>query len=163
MSRYIIILLIAVVAGAVVAYADTAVKRCNEPSRLTFKDWRDWWQVTSKPVVSAAHNNNWVGIFVDKLAKDTYLNASAPYPVCAKIVKPIYNDAEGKSVRKLTIMVKMPPGYDPENGNWWYASYDKTGQQIFKHGKLNDCIQCHKQAVATDYLFSEEVLKSVHE
>ena len=91
--------------------------KCDDENAMTFEGWSEWAQVTSKPVTSEGHNNNWVGIYVDELAKDTYLSAGAPYPECAKIIKPIYHDAEGKSVRKLTIMVKMKPGYDPDNGD----------------------------------------------
>jgi len=128
-----------------------------------FEGWWEWAKVTPTPVVSKGHNSNWVGIYVDELAKDTYLNAGAPYPECAKIVKPIYNDAEGKSVRKLTIMVKMSPGYDPENGDWWYASYDATGLNVRSQGRLDGCIPCHKQAAETDYLFSKDVLNAAKE
>jgi hypothetical protein len=154
---------IAVAVGAIVVYAGPTVARCDDDSEMTFEGWREWTQITPKPVVSGGHSNNWVGIFVDELAEETYLSAGAPYPECAKIVKPIYNDSEGKSVRKLTVMVKMPAGYDPENGDWWYASYDATGTSVRKQGRLGDCISCHKQAVETDYLFSNEVLKSSEE
>jgi hypothetical protein len=136
---------------------------CNEEDAMTFEGWSEWAQVTQKPIVSEGHNNNWVGIYVDELAKDTYLSAGAPYPECAKIVKPIYFDAEGKSVRKLTIMVKMKPGYDPDNGDWWYAHSDASGTQIGRHGRLHGCIPCHKQAAETDYLFSKDVLNALKE
>jgi hypothetical protein len=32
----------------------------------------------------------------------------------------------------LTIMLKMAPGYDPENGDWWYASAVATGTRFAK-------------------------------
>ena len=108
----IILLFVAAIAGAVEVNADPTGKQCDEGNGMTFEDWMDWRKVTPKPVRSTGHNNNWVGIYVDELAEDTYLRAGAPYPECARIVKPIYNDADGKSVRKLTIMVKMAPGYD---------------------------------------------------
>ncbi len=93
---------------------------------------------------SAGHSNNWVGVYVDELAKYTYLGAGSLYPVCAKVVKPIYYDASGERVRKLTIMVKMPPGYDPENGDWWYASSDAADAKLGAQGKRHDCIICHR-------------------
>ena len=156
-------LLIAATIGAVEVNADPTAERCGGDKEMTFEGWWEWAKVTPTPVVSKGHNSNWVGIYVDELAKDTYLNAGAPYPECAKIVKPIYNDAEGKSVRKLTIMVKMSPGYDPENGDWWYASYDATGLNVRSQGRLDGCIPCHKQAAETDYLFSKDVLNAAKE
>ncbi len=158
-----LVLLIAATVGAVDPNADPTTNRCDDDNGMTFEGWREWAQVTPKPVISKGHSNNWVDIYVDELAKDTYLSAGAPYPICAKIVKPIYNDAEGKSVRKLTIMVKMSPGYDPENGDWWYASYDATGNKAREQGRLHGCIPCHKQAVETDYLFSKDVLNATNE
>jgi hypothetical protein len=99
-----------------------------------------------------------VGIYVNNRAEATYLSASSPYQICAKIVKPIYTDASGTNIRKLTIMVKMPPGFDPENADWWYGIYDESGTDMWDEGKLSDCIICHKQAAETDYLFSKEVI-----
>jgi hypothetical protein len=160
MSRLIVILV-----GAFILYAinaegsesDPATHNCSG-TEMTFEDWRNWTSVTPEPVRSKGHNNNWVGIYVNELAEATYLSASSPYRVCAKIVKPIYTDASGKNVRKLTIMVKMSPGYDPENADWWYGIYDESGTDVWDEGKLPDCIICHKQATETDYLFSREVI-----
>ena len=136
---------------------------CDDGLQMKFEDWRQWTSVTSNPVRSKGHNNNWVGIYVDELAKATYLSASSPYPTCARIVKPIYTDKSGTNVRKLTIMVKMAPGYDPENGDWWYASSDATGTRVAPQGRLDGCIPCHKNASETDYLFSKEVMSGVKE
>jgi hypothetical protein len=155
--------LVAVAVGAIAVNADPTIERCDGNNGMTFVGWNEWTQVTPDPVVSEGHSNNWVGIFVDELAKETYLSAGAPYPECAKIVKPVYSDGEGTSVRKLTVMVKMPAGYDPENGDWWYASYDATGTYVRKQGRLYECIFCHKQAVETDYLFSKHIMGAAQE
>jgi len=159
--RFLFVLLITLSAGAVAVIADSKSDSCSEDIAIAFEGWREWTLVTPRPIVSEGHSNNWVSIYVGQLAKDIYLSASAPYPECAKVVKPIYNDAEGKSVRKLTIMVKMAPGYDPENGDWWYASYDASGTIVREQGRLDDCIPCHKQATETDYLISKKVLTAV--
>jgi len=125
---------------------------------MTFEDWRDWTSVTPEPVKSKGHHNNWVEIYVNKIAEETYLSASSPYQVCAKIVKPIHTDSSGTKVLKITIMVKMPPGYDSENADWWYGVYDESGTDIWDEGKLPDCVICHKQAAETDYLFAKDVM-----
>jgi hypothetical protein len=134
------------------------VNICGEGLQIEFEDWRQWLSVTPEPVRSKGHSNNWVGIFVDKLAEDTYLSASSPYLPCARIVKPIYTDESGSKVRKLTVMMKMAPGFDPENADWWYGIYDASGTEVWDEGKLPDCIICHQQAADTDYLFSNEVM-----
>jgi len=104
--------LIAMLGGALILYAlkaegtesDSSNHNCSS-TEMTFEDWRHWTSVTPVPVRSKGHSNNWVGIYVNKLAEVRYLSASS-YQVCAKIVKPIYTDANGKNVRKLTFMVK---------------------------------------------------------
>jgi hypothetical protein len=51
----------------------------------------------------------------------------------------------------------MPPGHDPENGDWWYAGYNSSGTIPQMTGKMILCIACQKEAAETDYLFSKEV------
>ena len=58
-------------------------------------------------------------------------------------------------------MVKIATGYDPQNGDWWYASYDATGTKARKQGRLDGTIPCHKQAAETDHRFSKDVLDAV--
>ena len=116
-----------------------------------------------KPIFSQGHGSTWVDIYVNDLAGETYRNAGILYPVCAKIVKAAYDDEAGTEFWSLNVMVKMPPGYDPENGDWWYANYrDDRGIKPFQQGKLfNKCIACHKEASDTDYLFSKQVMAEI--
>ena len=159
----LIVVLIIVTVWVTSAKAESALESCEPSNAMTFVNWDEWTQVTHKPVASEGHSGNWVGIFVDELARGTYLSADAPYPECAKVVKPVYSDGEGTTVLKLTVMVKMAAGYDPENGDWWYATYDASGTYARKQGKLEDCISCHKLAAETDYLFSRHIESATHE
>lgn len=161
--RQFLVLLLTATVGANAASADSSAEHCDARNGMTFEGWNEWTQITPRPVRSEGHSNNWVGIYVDELAKDTYLSAGTPYLECARIVKPIYSSAEGKRIRKLTVMVKMPTGFDPENGDWWYGTYDRTGTIPIEQGKLDDCIPCHKQAAETDYLFSKDVLNAARQ
>ena len=94
-SPFLVLLIVATV-GAVEVNADPTANRCGEDMEMTFEGWNKWTQVTPGPVVSQGHGDRWVGIFVDELAKDTYLSAGAPNPKCATIIKPLYSDADGK-------------------------------------------------------------------
>lgn len=144
--------------GLLLASARANAVSCGSEGELSFADWRDWTEVTDRYLASEGHGNSWVRIYVDDLANDIYLAGSAPYPECAKIVKSAFYDAEGNSFRGLTVMVKMPAGYDPENADWWYGKYDESGTHVLKQGRLTECIFCHGQASDTDYLFSRDVL-----
>ena len=130
---------------------------------MTFERWHDWTKFNAKPLISEGHSNTWVDVYVDDLAKTIYLTASTPYSECAKVVEPIYNDATAIDIVKLTIMVKMPPGYDPENGDWWYGVYDASGTRAQMKGKLEGCIPYYKKASDTDYLYSKKVVAAIRE
>ena len=136
---------------------------CGDETAMTFEDWREWTKVTPNPVISKGHSDNWVGVYVDDVAKATYLAVTGPYPECARIVKPVYTDASGTDVQRITVMVKMSPGYDPQDNDWWYGMYDAAGKSAIKQGQLSGCIICHRQAADTDYLFSKEVVQGTKE
>ena len=61
--------------------------------------------------------------------------------------------------KKLTFMIKGPPGYFPGNGDYYYAvteldgsiSLDDSGLPMA--GQLRECAQCHAERSATDFLF----------
>jgi hypothetical protein len=131
--------------------------------RMNFENWSEWTKVNPKPLNSEGHGEKWVDVYVDDLAESIYGSASAPYPECAKIVKPEFTDASRTDILRLGVMVKMPPGYDPENGDWWYAAYNSLGTKAQLKGKIDFCIACHKEAAETDYLFSEDVMEAVQE
>jgi cytochrome P460 len=132
---------------------------CGPDVDMTFKDWRSWNRVNPTVLLSTGHADVYVHIFVDNLAKNTYLAASSPYPECSRIIKAQHTDETATEVEELAIMVKMPEGYDPEHNDWWYARYDPTGTEAISSGKMvTDCRTCHEQASETDYLFSEKVI-----
>ena len=138
---------------------------CSFEEGMIFEDWQSWEKLTHRPLFSKGHSSHWVDIYVNELAEETYRDVGDLYPVCAKIVKAAYEDEAGTEFWSLTVMVKMPPGYDPENGDWWYAVYhDTEGIKPVNQGKLyEECIQCHQGAIETDYLFSHDVMIEIEQ
>jgi hypothetical protein len=65
----------------------------------------------------------------------------------------INNPIAEDQVFAYAAMIKREAGYDLGNGDWEYL-YDatRTGGKV-ERGKLTSCIECHRQAEATDYLF----------
>ncbi|WP_148218543.1 cytochrome P460 family protein [Sulfurimonas autotrophica] len=49
----------------------------------------------------------------------------------------------------------------PQNNDWWYGAYDKTGTTVWFEGKIKSCIKCHQIAKKTDYLFTESVMEEI--
>jgi len=74
------------------------------------------------------------------------------------IAKPEFRDESANSVRKLTLMVKMPAGYDPDHADWWYGVAD-AGGKLKRSGKIYGCISCHRRVEETDYTFSRKLQK----
>lgn len=136
---------------------------CSDEEWLNAEGWENWVAITPRPVVSYAHGENWVGIYANDLAAETYKARGGPYAVCAAIVKPIFEGMDGGAVKRLTIMVKMPPGYDPDHGDWWYGDSESTGTVIGKGGRREECISCHVVAEETDYVFSDDVMETIRE
>lgn len=81
---------------------------CGPDVDMIFEDWRSWTKVNPTPLQSEGHKDEgmapYVDVYVDNLAKATYLSASAPYPECARIVKTTYTDETAIEVEGLTIM-----------------------------------------------------------
>ena len=129
---------------------------CSAEDEPTFADYPSWTQVNTQPIQG---HEVWVNIFVNDLAEKTYLSASGEvFPECSKIVKTHLEDAESQTISAITVMVKMPPGYDPQHNDWWWGMYDKTGQFAEMSGVVSVCIECHQPVADTDYVFSKAVL-----
>ncbi len=138
----------------------TPTPQCSVDSTPDFADYAAWTKVNPKPIKG---HEVYVNIYVDDAAKDIYLSASGEtFPVCSRIVKTHLVSAEDESVTAVTVMVKMPAGYDPENNDWWWGMYDKDGKVAEMSGKVTVCIGCHKPAAAADYVFSQKVLEEIN-
>jgi hypothetical protein len=62
------------------------------------------------------------------------------------------------AVVKLTLMVKGPPGYNPDLGDFWFGVTDPQGVPLVDQGtkltgKLSQCYSCHIPRKDDGYLF----------
>jgi hypothetical protein len=134
---------------------------CNPNTPPDFVDYAMWTKVNEHPIHG---HETWVDVYVDSLAEGIYLLATGDtFPVCAKIVKTHLEDAESDTITAVTVMVKMPAGYDPEHNDWWWGMYDKTGKVAEMSGKVQVCIACHQPASDVDYVFSKAVLAATQQ
>ncbi len=137
--------------------AQNLTSACFGSSLPTFTDYATWTKVNPRPIQG---HSVYVNIYVNDLARDTYISASGKkFPTCATIVKAHLAGANSTEVTALTVMVKMPAGYDPENNDWWWAMYDSTGKLAESSGKLLACSSCHQPAANSDFVFSEKVME----
>ena len=132
---------------------------CGIESSIAFEDWRQWAKTTPTPYFSREHGNRWVTIYFDDLAGTSDQSTSREFAVCAKIIKVHFTGVTGATPRKLFLMAKMPPGFDPDHGDWWYGNYNHTvGPAMIEQGAIVACINCHERASALDYVFSKPMI-----
>jgi hypothetical protein len=69
------------------------------------------------------------------------------------------HEAQSGQLGKLTLMIKGPPGYAPEVGDWWFAVTDERGVPLDDAsgkrmaGALHECYGCHQGRQEDDFLF----------
>jgi len=120
-------------------------KRAEELAGIYTK----WARMNKEPFESNGHQKMMVVTYASKSAKDTFLSGDAPYKTHSLIAKEGYKD--GKPVI-VWFMNKMKPPFDPENGDWWYATVDLTTRKVKNAGKISSCMECHANA-KNDFVF----------
>jgi len=126
---------------------------CGIESAVAFEDWRGWNKTSPTPYLSGEHSS-WATIYFDELAGESSQSANGQFVPCAKIVKVHFTNAGGTAIRKLFLMAKMPAGFDPDHGDWWYGNYDASiGAGMIEQGAVEGCISCHERASDLDYVF----------
>ncbi len=99
----------------------------------------DWTGVVpSEDGTHGTHVQIW---FNDSAGAPLNGEGSAPMPDGAILVKEGYDNADGSPVNGVTAMKKID-GYDPDNGDWFWASYEPDGA-IKTSGSVAFCIGCH--------------------
>ncbi|CAN5515630.1 hypothetical protein BH10PLA2_BH10PLA2_33100 [soil metagenome] len=77
-----------------------------------------------------------------------------PMPAGSVIVKEKYSDAGASApMTEYAMMIKHPPGYDPEHGDWEYAYVNLLPEKKTVRGRLPECSGCHASVKDRDYLF----------
>jgi len=125
---------------------------------LDFTNWREWYQLNEQPIEG---HEVWVTVHLDEVAREPYSHAAVLMPECSRIVKAHLVSRSSPVVSRVTVMVKMPAGYDPEHGDWWYGMYDPEGKIPEMQGRVEVCIACHQGAAHADFLFAGPVLEAI--
>jgi hypothetical protein len=92
--------------------------------------------------------------FVNDIAFDAIRAKAGRYPVGAVLVKD--NHMPNGTLDAITAMVKMPEGYYPEGGDWFWVKYFPDGR-VDVAGKVAMCATCHASVKNQDYVFSTAI------
>jgi hypothetical protein len=110
------------------------------------------------------HAHTALKIFMNDRAADAFAAKAGKYPVGAVVIKQkTFLDDRGDEVHRLDGgqevlgavggMVKRPPGYDAEHGDWEYFYFDRPTE--IASGHLESCVTCHAAAKAKDHVFGD--------
>ena len=101
-----------------------------------------------------------VRIFMSEKAAETFAAKTTPYPVGAIIIKekqaqrsPQPSTQPAAAHDGVGGMVKRPPGYDPDHGDWEYFFFQNP--DAIERGKMASCVQCHAGVASKDYVFGD--------
>ena len=109
--------------------------------------------------------------FYNNIAFDATQTRSGTFPLGSVLVKENHLSqrklSESKGVIKnftpnlksVTVMVKMPSGYNPKAGDWFWAKYQPDGTVVVA-GKVESCAACHAQRAKNDYVFDAQLTAS---
>jgi hypothetical protein len=115
--------------------------------------WRGWKRPNAKRLLSRGHGYLWVDVYLEPAQADVYAATNVTVPAGFRVVKAGYEKQTGGEALGLTVMAKRPAGYDPPNGDWYYAVMEPGGARASTQGRLVPCIGCHRHAQPRDHLF----------
>lgn len=99
------------------------------------------------------HAKTSLTIYMNPPAAEAFAARPAkPYPVGSVIVKE--KRAFTSQARDgVGGMVKRPPGYDPQHGDWEYFYFQDPAR--IESGRIAACVQCHSGAAGRDHVFGD--------
>lgn len=96
------------------------------------------------------HTDALVHVYAHGVDKSAFAALERQFPVGTIVVKEkLTDDFKPAGVGG---MQKMPPGYDPEGGDWLYFYSSKSGGGFFS-GRLENCRSCHLRAKESDFVY----------
>lgn len=117
-------------------------------------DWATYVKVNTSPVRSETHGGRLVDTYVQPSGVAAYLDDAAEIPAGTVVVKTSH-EADG-SAGPVFVMAKLPPGTDPDRGDWSYAIHwsdpparwrTRLGGPIYwrtPSKRADYCVECHE-------------------
>jgi hypothetical protein len=101
------------------------------------------------------HIENFITVYVNQAGSGEFMGKQHPkLSEGTVIVKEKLPWADTNATPELlTVMVKRKAGFNVENGNWEYFTFNGAGTKVTSRGKLESCQDCHAQRKRDDYVF----------
>ena len=126
-------------------------------------DYLDWQRFSIVPYVSRAHSKRYVSNYANKIAAEHYAlyEDVDQMPVGSWLAKDSLVVTEEGRVEfgALSLMEKMPPGFNPDTGDWRFSLILPDGRLFGSTNTVDQvtvkfCAECHQDAgPQQDYMF----------
>jgi len=128
-----------------VLMASQIAQLCTSPSRSFMRAH------TQDP-----HSPKFIMVFVNEIGRKEFLGKKLPkFAEGTVIVKEKHSPIASAAPELLTVMIKRPEGFDPQNGNWEYATFNGPATKVLSNGKLEKCQDCHEMQRKNDFVFRD--------
>jgi hypothetical protein len=106
------------------------------------------------------HAHSAIGVYMNESAARTFAGNGGKYSPGAVVVKQktLLSTRDRSATGRARVvengvggMVKRAPGFDPAHGDWEYFYFDDATK--IEAGRMASCIECHRTAKGTDYVF----------
>lgn len=111
------------------------------PDAVFAADWESVYEEVRDCRRSADHDLRYVRIFVDDVARASYVDRDTPFPDGSVVFKAEYTDPACGGLESLTAM-RREAGLDPDRGDWHWQRASADGV-VERDGRLEDCLTCH--------------------
>lgn len=145
-------LLAALTLAAVSACASPGTEE-DQSERATLwreiSDHQQWGQFEKHPGRNPGKRPH--GTYVASYINDVAASDQANPPMGSIILKESYSTEDQATPNNTTVMKRIE-GYDPDNGDWFWARFD-AGGALTHSGKVGMCADCHFDAGSDDFVF----------
>lgn len=124
-------------------------------------EYQGWTRYNTSPYLSSSHGNHYLNNYANSKA-DAYgsFEKAGKFPVGSIIAKDSFTVTESREIvlGPLSIMEKMPEGFNYVTGNWRYKQIQPDGTLLGETNgrgseRVEYCIACHLTMEKQDHLF----------
>ena len=102
-------------------------------------------------IQASPHHKKYITVFVNPLGKESMLK-NLTFPVGSVIVKEKHLEPNGPT-ELSTVMIKRSKGFNPDCGDWEFATLGSSGKKVTSSGKIQSCMSCHMTQKNADFTY----------
>ena len=118
-----------------------------DPRLMMLCRWLRPEEIEAAEKKNGPHAISQIKIYMNEPGAEAFEKASKQFPVGSIIVKEKQGLRDG-----VGGMVKRPPGYDPDHGDWEFFYFEDPAK--IESGRIASCVNCH-DAARQDHVFGD--------